>query len=109
MFAAACKAGFLGFPHWYDYLKLDSNCQIVNFSFPGDLLLVALAIIDILLRVAGLVAVFYVIFGGIQYATSQGNPDAAAKAQSTLINALVGLAIAMIAIGFVSFIGNKLG
>jgi len=107
--AASCKSGFLGMPHWYEYLQLGTDCQVTNFSMPGDLLLIALAIIDMLLRVAGLVAVFFVIFGGIQYATSQGNPDATAKAQSTIINALVGLALAMIAVGFVAFLGNKLG
>lgn len=106
---AACKTSFFGLPAWYEYLKFDNNCNITAFHVPQDLLLVALAIIDLLLRVAGFAAVIFVIMGGIQYATSQGNPDASAKAQSTIINALIGLVLAVIAITFVSFLGHKLG
>jgi hypothetical protein len=117
LFAANCKSGFFGFPHWYEYLQIgdiktkDSviHCQVTTFSVPGDLILVTLAIIDILIHIAGLVAIVYVVIGGVQYVTSQGNPDATAKAQSTVVNALIGLALTITAIAFVSFIGNKLG
>lgn len=110
-FAAGCKANsFFGFPHWYDYLQLDpKTCQVSAFSVPSDLILVALAIIDILIHIAGLVAIVYVVIGGVQYVTSQGSPDATAKAQSTVVNALIGLALTITAIAFVSFMGNKLG
>lgn len=109
-FAAGCKSGFFGFPHWYEYLTLDpKTCQVSKFTVPNDLIMVALAIIDILIHIAGLVAIVYVVIGGVQYVTSQGSPDATAKAQSTVLNALIGLALAVTAIAFVSFIGNKLG
>ncbi len=116
-FASGCKSSFFGFPHWYEYLDVKDikngsetiHCQVASFNVPGDLILVVLAIIDILIHIAGLVAVVYIVIGGIQYVTSQGNPDATAKAQSTVINALLGLALTVTAIAFVSFIGNKLG
>jgi hypothetical protein len=116
-FAANCKSGFFGFPHWYEYLdvrdiqngKQTIHCQVATFNVPGDLVLVALAIIDILIHIAGLVAVVYVVIGGVQYVTSQGSPDATAKAQSTVVNALIGLALAITAIAFIAFIGNKVG
>jgi len=108
-FAAACKSGFFGLPSWYKYLELDKQCQVTNFTVPGDLVLVALAVVDILLRVAGIAAIFFVVFGGVQYATSQGNPDATAKAQGTIVNALIGLALSVVAIAGVSFLGSKLG
>ena len=108
--AKSCNSSFLAFPHWYEYLQLDpTSCQINKFSVPGDLTLVVLALIDILLRVAGIAAVVYVIYGGIQYVTSQGNPDATAKAQSTIVNALIGLVLAVTAVAFVSFLGSKFG
>ncbi len=106
---SSCKSGFFGLPSWYQYLHLDGNCQVTNFAVPGDLILVALAIVDILIRIAGLAAVIFVIYGGIQYATSQGNPDETVKARNTIINALIGLAFTLIAIGIVSFLGAKLG
>lgn len=104
------KNKFLGFPHWYEYLNVGGkDCQVTSFAVPGDLILVVLALIEILLRLAGLAAVVFVIIGGVQYVTSQGNPDATSKAQSTIINALIGLALAVTAIAFVSFLGHKLG
>lgn len=106
---------FLGLRPWYHYINDAAHfnhCEIKKFKFlpPGsDVPLVLLAIVDDLLRVAALVAIAYVIVGAIKYITSQGNPEASAQAQSTVINALIGLAIAMIAIVFVSFIGGTLG
>jgi len=55
------------------------------------------------------VAIAFVIYGAIQYIASQGSPDATSKAQSTIINALIGLAITIVAITFVSFLGRSLG
>lgn len=121
--AAGCpKTKLLGvFVPWYQYLKVtkDSDtgvCGINGKDFtllPGNgqnssVPLILLAIVDDMIRIAGLVAVMFVIMGGIQYATSQGSPDATAKAQSTIINALIGLAIAVVAVAFVTFLGNAL-
>src|SRR4051812_8905124 len=96
----------LGLVPWYEYLQRDPNdcSSILNFSNPdmvlgshSAFLLIGLAILDDLIRVAALVAVGYIIYGGMQYVTSQGAPDATKKAQQTIINALVGVVIAIIA------------
>lgn len=50
-------------------------------------------IFNIAYGAAGLVAVAYLIIGGYQYITSQGNPDATATAKSTIINAIIGLIV----------------
>lgn len=117
-FAAACSNNgtFLGvFKPWYAYLSVakDSagNCSITGFEALGahsGFLLIALAILEDLVRLAALVAVGYVIYGGIQYVTSQGSPDATKKAQQTIINALVGVVIAILAASIVAYIGGKL-
>lgn len=113
-----CNGGFFGLHSWYYYLPksdLDSGtCNIRHFNIlPGasgsDLPLILLAIVDDLLRIAGLVAIGFVIVGAIRYTTSQGNPEDTAKAQSTIINALIGLALAITAVGIVSFLGSRLG
>jgi len=123
---ANCSKPFLGLQQWFAYFpsswfgptttnKALGACDI-NDSFslfsgggePSGVLLIAFAILDDLLRVAALVAVGFVIFGGIQYITSQGSPDATKKAQQTIINALVGLVIAIMAASIVAFIGNRL-
>jgi Type IV secretion system pilin len=117
--AAECAQGndFFGLRPWYHYLpteNFDNDCSLKQFTFfPGerasDVPLVMLAIVDDMLRIAGVVAVAYVIVGAVQYITSQGSPEQTGRAQSTIINALIGLAIAMISIAFVSFVGNRLG
>jgi len=122
-FADACTVhDFFGIPPWYKYLvnagimtsnKVTGACELAGSIDPNHwveiILLVALAVLDMALRLAGLVAAGFVIHGGIQYVTSQGEPDKTKDAQQTIINALIGLAIAMIAAAFVSFIGNRVG
>ena len=103
---------FFGLPVWYKYLKVaavnSQACDFKGFSFPNDLALVGLALLDDLLRIAGLVAVIYVIIGGVQYVISQGSPDNTKKAQETVLNALIGLVLAIGATAIVSFAGNSI-
>jgi hypothetical protein len=111
--AACYKNSFFGFPHWYQYLDVDKNnatkvCQVINFDFPGDLTLIAMAVLDMALRLVGMIAVGFVIYGAIQYVTSRGEPDGVKNAQNTIINALIGLTIAVLAAGIVRFIGTRI-
>ena len=111
-FAATCdkSGGFFGLPTWYKYLNKTEdalgNCAF-KLDNTSDYWLIAAAGIEILLRIAALVAVGFVITGGVKFITSQGEPDKAAGARKTAINALVGLAIAVVAAGLVSYIAGK--
>jgi hypothetical protein len=119
------KPTLFGLESWYAYLpfswsSITGHCEV---SFPTDpktntvlvisahsgFLLIGLAILDDLIRIAAMVAVGYVIYGGIQYMTGNGSPDSVKRAQSTIINALIGLVIAILAASIVSYIGNSLG
>ena len=111
-FARDCSSGFLGLRPWYHYLQVDGNCEIKDFKFfppNSDIPLVLLAIVDDLLRIAGIVAVAFVIVGAIKLITSEGNSENVVQARGTIINALIGMVIAMTAIVFVSYLGRKLG
>jgi hypothetical protein len=105
-FGARCDNFLL--PTWHKYLEHDGKCQVTNFTFPDDLGAIILAIVEILLRIGTLAAVAFVIYGGFLYMTSQGEPDKAANARKTIINAVIGLVIAILATGVVSFIGGRL-
>lgn len=113
-FAAACqpKGSVLGLTPWFAYLdgKTDplGKCVPVINDY-SDMWLIGLAVIDSLLRVAGMVAVGFIIYGGFQYMTSSGEPDRTKKAKDTILNALIGLVITIIAASVVSYIGNTLG
>lgn len=120
VFATACSQNsFFGLPTWYKYIKTTAvtnpngsvSCNFSSFSFwpPDNLLLIVLAILDMLLIIGGVVAVVFVIFGGVQYITSQGEPENTKHARGTIINALIGLVITIIAATFVNWLGYKLG
>lgn len=114
MQAGNCEADNLFFflPPWYKYLamanKLDANCDLKGFVFPGDIWLIALAVLDMLLRLAGFVAVISIIIAGVMYITAGGNPEKAASARKRVYNSLIGLAITLVATAFVDFIGERL-
>lgn len=109
---------FLGLKTWYAYLpagSFDSKCNISkdlailpSGKDNGVLPNIIVAIADDLLRITALVAVAFVITGGVQYITSQGEPARVKQAMSTLLNALIGLAIALAASAIVSFLGSQL-
>ncbi len=112
--AINCKPTFFGLKPWYYYLKQDRQCNITCFNVIGgqsgsDFVLIALVVIDDLLRVAALVAIGYVIYGGVLYTTSQGSPEQTGKAQNTIQNALIGLVVVILAISFVAFLGSRIG
>lgn len=106
IFAAACHTDFLGFPVWWKYLQ-HPGCQPQIQSL-SDVWLIVAAIIEIALRIAAIVAVIFIIYGGFSYTTSQGDPDGTSKAKSTLVNALIGLAISVTAAAIVSFIAQSI-
>jgi len=107
------KSTFIFLPHWWEYLKVDpkgdalGQCSFI-FNFPNDLLAVGLGILDILLRLAGFVAVISIIYAGIQHLFTGGNPEKAAAARKRILSSLVGLVIALIATALVTFIGRQL-
>lgn len=104
------------FVPWYKYLPgetVDGKCSPVfpktsktNYDLGKGIPLILMAIIELLLRISGLIAVGFIIFGSIQYITSQGSPDSLKGAKSTITNAIVGLVIAMVATGFIQFLGG---
>lgn len=115
--AAPCQPGgsFLGLPTWYKYLEGQqveddatgaSNCQPM-LQGANDIWKVVAAVLEMLLRVASLVAIGFVVYGGVTYIISQGSPDKTKEALKTIISALVGLLISIIAAAVVGFIAGR--
>jgi hypothetical protein len=106
----AAKTSFFGIPTWYEYLPVGDNCavKLELETNPNQVWLIGLAIADILLTLSGLIAVFFVIYGGYRYITSQFDPEGTKKAKDTVLNALIGLIIAILSTALVNFIGKTL-
>lgn len=68
-------------------------------------------IVDILNGIVGaiaIVAVIFVVVGGINYITSQGDPGKTKKAKDTILYAVIGLIIAALAFAIVNFVITKI-
>ena len=80
-----------------------------NSSTDANLPLFVNRVIDILLFVAGAAAVIYLIYSGILYITAAGNPDAAKKGQQGIFNAVIGIAIIVLAYFLASAVAKYAG
>ncbi len=115
--AAPCddfNKSILGIPTWYKYLEGENGDDVAGKCRPiidttKDTLPIGLAVLEAALTLGGIVAVVMVFIGGFKYVLSQGEPDKAANGRKTVLNAVIGLAIIMLATSVVSFIGNRLG
>ncbi len=118
--APHCNTSMLGLPTWYKYLDVGPDPQGIDdcaingptvnnkFDWVRAAGYVGVAVVEALLRIASLVAVGFVIYGGFRLMASQGSPDSAKAARETIINALIGLVVAIAAASIISFIATRL-
>lgn len=78
---------------------------------PGDtrnLADIITRIINLLLLFAALIAILFIVLGGYKYITSQGNAEAAKAGRGTVVNAVIGLSIIILAFVIVSVVNRTL-
>lgn len=61
-------------------------------------------IVNVLLYILGAVAVIMIVVGGIKYTTSNGDSSAVTSAKNTILYAVIGLVIAIMAFAIVNFV-----
>jgi hypothetical protein len=112
-FAVRCSEGqgaiSIGFPTWYKYLDCDQATNTPQLNQLSDAWLVGQAVLEMLIFIAGIAAVFYFIYGGIRFITSQGQPDKITQARQILIYSAVGLVVAVMASVLVQFVFSQFG
>jgi len=64
-------------------------------------------ILNLAFSLAGLIAVFYLIYGGYTYITSGGG-EGAEQAKKTILNAIIGIIIIVAAFALVNFVWQRL-
>ena len=65
-------------------------------------------IVNVFFSILGAAALLIIVIAGLRYINARGDPGATAKAQSTVAYTSVGLAIALVAYGIVTFALNNL-
>ena len=105
---AACDAGsFFGFPTWYACLPKDATGH-PKLTKLEDLWLIAFPVIESAIKAAGYAAVAYVLWGGIRFIKSQGNPGEITAARDTIRDALIGLGICISSVAIVQFLAGRI-
>jgi hypothetical protein len=69
---------------------------------------VIIKVVNIVAFVAGIAAVIFIIIGGIKYITSSGDPSNVSSAKRTIIYAIVGVVVVVLARTLIAFIINRL-
>jgi lysylphosphatidylglycerol synthetase-like protein (DUF2156 family) len=65
-----------------------------------------LSIINIILALAGLIAVLVLIIGGFRYVTSFGNDEVVGQAKKMILNAIIGIVIIILSFVVVRVVSN---
>jgi ABC-type Fe3+ transport system permease subunit len=90
-----------GQPNVSEEIKKANGC---GGSSTTDLSNVIVGIINGIVAILGIVAAIFVIVGGVNYMTSQGDPGKLQKAKNTILYSVIGLIIAALAFAIVNFV-----
>lgn len=83
--------------------KVNSLAQC-NIEKDNSLIDTIQVIINVILGVLGLVAVIFIILGGVNFVTSSGDPGKVKKAKDTILYGVIGLVVALLAYAIVNFV-----
>ncbi len=81
----------------------DGSPVIANFS---DFFGIISWLVETILKLASYIALGFVIWGGIKYIKSQGDPSAISAAKNTIVQALGGFVVALAASAIVQFVSG---
>lgn len=85
---------------------LPKNPTAVDIQTLSELII---RIINIALGLVGIVSVLFLVIGGYKYITSGGDTEQIESAKGTIMNALIGLAIVLLALMIVRVVANAIG
>lgn len=104
---SGCTTGHvLTFPVWYRNLAQNPRTCTVQITKLNDVWTIALNLLEILLQVSGYVAAGFITWGGFKYMKAQGNPQSIASAKSTILDASIGLGIALTSVAIVNYVSG---
>lgn len=97
--------------------KIGINCSTireqsegsVDPACGGNIAKLISTVVTIIFIVAALLALFYLIYGGVKYILSGGNKDQTASARQMIIAAIIGLAIVFLSFVVIKVLGAVFG
>jgi hypothetical protein len=87
-----------------DWDDANNKCVGKNSDMNG----IIQTVINIMLFIVGILSVIMIIFGGIRYVTSTGDKGKVDSAKNTILYAIVGLVVAIVAFAVVQWVFNTL-
>lgn len=88
--------------------KCDSQSSVCDGTNKNSLYDLLKNVVDLLLTVVGIISVIMIIIGGFRYTTSGGDAGQTKSARDTIIYAVAGLVIAIMAFAIVNFVLQKI-
>lgn len=88
-----------------------ADCAAENSNTPESLFAtggIFQTIVNVLLFLVGAIAVIMLIFGGIRYVTSGGDQNSVTAAKNTIMYAIIGIIVAVLAYAVVNFVLTSL-
>ena len=106
-FGAPCKevGRILTFPAWYKGLDCDAK-NVPQFTKLSDVWKIGLNVVEMLIIAAGYIAVGMIIWAGVKYIKSRGDPAKIVEAKTTITQAVVGLGIALASVAIVEYVSG---
>lgn len=98
-------------------ITVDENAPVpvpynINFGFgpAGEFTVTGLilSLINVLLLIAGTLAVLFLIIGGFRYITAHGNEEQAEGAKKTILHSIIGLIVIILSFVIVNVISRAL-
>ncbi len=86
----------------------DAACGVKGSSQNTSFVDTVKAVINIMLFIIGLIAVIMLVIGGIRYATSGGSQEAVKGAKDTILYAIIGIVVAVMAYAVVGFVTQNI-
>ena len=80
-----------------------AGCK-TNGSGKSDLATTIVTILNTIIGVLGIVAVIFIVVGGVKYMTSTGDPTKVKKARDTIIYACIGLGVCALSFAIVNWV-----
>lgn len=107
VFAAVSPVSLPVYADAKDEVKKGADMTNSGGSAKQDLPDIITTIINVMLFIAGALAVIMIIYGGIRYITAHGDEKQVKVAKDTIVYSVVGLIIAILAYALVTFIFDR--